>query len=109
MSKKTEKPSGLPNIFIDPLTPEEFRDTRPGSQAGWELNVRLALMGLHDLPPNQVSRAVLNALTYTGRKCVIRPFHPTEQVKANAAAADWTPTEAELAEIDAIVPPPPVP
>ena len=30
-----------------------------------------------------------------------------EQVKANAAAADWTPTEAELAEIDAIVPPPP--
>ena len=29
------------------------------------------------------------------------------QVKANAAAADWTPAEAELAEIDAIVPPPP--
>ena len=32
-----------------------------------------------------------------------------EQVKANAAAADWTPTEAERAEIDAIVPPPPPP
>ncbi len=31
-----------------------------------------------------------------------------EQVKANAAAAQWTPTVAELAEIDAIVPPPAV-
>ena len=29
-----------------------------------------------------------------------------EQVKANAAAAEWIPTAAELAEIDAIVPPP---
>ncbi len=29
-----------------------------------------------------------------------------EQVKANAAAAEWMPTAAELAEIDAIVPPP---
>jgi aryl-alcohol dehydrogenase-like predicted oxidoreductase len=30
-----------------------------------------------------------------------------EQVKANAAASDWIPSEAELAEIDQIVPPPP--
>jgi aryl-alcohol dehydrogenase-like predicted oxidoreductase len=29
-----------------------------------------------------------------------------EQVKSNAAAAEWTPTAADLAEIDAIVPPP---
>jgi aryl-alcohol dehydrogenase-like predicted oxidoreductase len=29
-----------------------------------------------------------------------------DQVKANAAAADWIPAEAELAELDAIVPPP---
>jgi len=28
------------------------------------------------------------------------------QVKANAAAADWIPSAAELAELDAIVPPP---
>jgi aryl-alcohol dehydrogenase-like predicted oxidoreductase len=40
---------------------------------------------------------------------VIAGATSAEQVKANAAAADWTPTEAELAEIDAIVPPPPVP
>jgi aryl-alcohol dehydrogenase-like predicted oxidoreductase len=32
-----------------------------------------------------------------------------EQVKANAAAAEWIPSAAELAEIDAIVPPPPAP
>jgi aryl-alcohol dehydrogenase-like predicted oxidoreductase len=31
-----------------------------------------------------------------------------EQVKANAAAGQWVPTAAELAEIDEIVPPPPV-
>jgi aryl-alcohol dehydrogenase-like predicted oxidoreductase len=29
-----------------------------------------------------------------------------EQVKANAAASEWTPSPAELAEIDRIVPPP---
>jgi aryl-alcohol dehydrogenase-like predicted oxidoreductase len=29
-----------------------------------------------------------------------------EQVKANAAAAEWIPTAAELAEINNIVPPP---
>ena len=40
---------------------------------------------------------------------VIAGATSAEQVKANTAAADWTPTEAELAEIDAIVPPPPMP
>jgi len=29
-----------------------------------------------------------------------------EQVKANAAASEWVPSAAELAEIDKIVPPP---
>jgi aryl-alcohol dehydrogenase-like predicted oxidoreductase len=29
-----------------------------------------------------------------------------EQVKANAAASEWIPSAAELAEIDQIVPPP---
>jgi aryl-alcohol dehydrogenase-like predicted oxidoreductase len=29
-----------------------------------------------------------------------------EQVRANAAAGDWQPTPADLAAIDAIVPPP---
>jgi aryl-alcohol dehydrogenase-like predicted oxidoreductase len=46
---------------------------------------------------------------HPGCSSVIAGATSAEQVKANAAAADWTPTEAELAEIDAIVPPPPSP
>ncbi len=42
---------------------------------------------------------------HPGCSSVIAGATSAEQVKANAAAADWT--EAELAEIDAIVPPPP--
>jgi aryl-alcohol dehydrogenase-like predicted oxidoreductase len=41
-----------------------------------------------------------------GCSSVIAGAMSAEQVKASAAAADWTPSEAELAEIDAIVPPP---
>ena len=44
-----------------------------------------------------------------GCASVIAGATSAEQVKANAAAADWTPTEAERAEIDAIAPPPPPP
>src|SRR5262245_55338029 len=44
---------------------------------------------------------------HPGCSSVIAGATSAEQVKANAAAADWTPTEAERAEIDAIVPPPP--
>jgi len=43
---------------------------------------------------------------HPGCSSVIAGATSAEQVKANAAAAEWTPTEAELAEIDAIVPPP---
>src|SRR6266567_1858922 len=46
---------------------------------------------------------------HPGCSSVIAGATSAEQVKANAAAADWTPTEAERAEIDAIVPPPPPP
>src|SRR6516165_10609295 len=42
-----------------------------------------------------------------GCASVIAGAMTAEQVKANAAAADWIPAGAELAEIDAIVPPPP--
>ena len=42
-----------------------------------------------------------------GCSSVIAGAMSAEQVKANAIAADWTPAEAELAEVDAIVPPPP--
>jgi aryl-alcohol dehydrogenase-like predicted oxidoreductase len=41
-----------------------------------------------------------------GCSSVIAGAMSAEQVKANAAAADWAPSEAERAEIDAIAPPP---
>jgi aryl-alcohol dehydrogenase-like predicted oxidoreductase len=41
-----------------------------------------------------------------GCSSVIAGATTPEQVKANAAAAEWTPSAAELAEIDRIVPPP---
>jgi aryl-alcohol dehydrogenase-like predicted oxidoreductase len=46
---------------------------------------------------------------YPGCSSVIAGATSAEQVKANAAAAEWTPTEAERAEVDAIVPPPSAP
>ena len=41
-----------------------------------------------------------------GCTSVIAGAMSAEQVKANAAAADWVPSAGQLAEIDAIVPPP---
>ena len=41
-----------------------------------------------------------------GCTSVIAGAMTAEQVKANVAAADWVPSAADLAEIDAIVPPP---
>jgi aryl-alcohol dehydrogenase-like predicted oxidoreductase len=41
-----------------------------------------------------------------GCSSVIAGATTPEQVKANAAASEWTPSAAELAEIDRIVPPP---
>ncbi len=52
-----------------------------------------------------IRRAVTESLRRL-RTDYIDLYQLAEQVKANAATADWTPTEAELAEIDAIVPPP---
>ena len=43
-----------------------------------------------------------------GCSSVIAGAMTREQVKANAAASEWIPTAAELAEIDQIFPPPPV-
>ena len=44
-----------------------------------------------------------------GCSSVIAGAMTTEQVKSNAAAAEWIPSADELAEIDRIVPPPAVP
>ena len=41
-----------------------------------------------------------------GCASVIAGATSPEQVKANAAAADWTPSPGDLAELDQIVPPP---
>jgi aryl-alcohol dehydrogenase-like predicted oxidoreductase len=41
-----------------------------------------------------------------GCSCVIAGATSPDQVKANAAAGDWIPTGEQLAEIDALVPPP---
>ncbi len=41
-----------------------------------------------------------------GCASVIAGATSPEQVKANAAAGDWIPTEDQLAELDKIVPPP---
>ena len=41
-----------------------------------------------------------------GCSSVIAGAMTPEQVKANAAASEWIPSEDELAEIDRIVPPP---
>jgi len=42
-----------------------------------------------------------------GCASVIAGAMTPEQVKANAAASEWIPSAADLAEIDQIVPPPP--
>ena len=41
-----------------------------------------------------------------GCACVIAGATTPEQVKANAAAAEWVPSAGELADVDSIVPPP---
>jgi aryl-alcohol dehydrogenase-like predicted oxidoreductase len=41
-----------------------------------------------------------------GCGCVIAGATTPEQVKANAAAAEWVPSAEELADLDRIVPPP---
>jgi aryl-alcohol dehydrogenase-like predicted oxidoreductase len=58
----------------------------------------------HDASVLQVAIGGLAALP--GCSSVIAGATSAEQVRANAAAGDWEPTAGELAEIDAIVPPP---
>jgi aryl-alcohol dehydrogenase-like predicted oxidoreductase len=48
--------------------------------------------------------AVGSLLARPGCGCVLAGATSATQVKANAQAAEWIPTEADLAEIDAITP-----
>jgi aryl-alcohol dehydrogenase-like predicted oxidoreductase len=58
----------------------------------------------HDVTVLDVAIGALAA--QPGCASVIAGATSSEQVKANAAAADWIPSAGELADIDAIVPPP---
>jgi aryl-alcohol dehydrogenase-like predicted oxidoreductase len=58
----------------------------------------------HDVTVLDVAIGALAA--QPGCASVIAGATSSEQVKANAAAADWVPSAGELADIDAIVPPP---
>jgi aryl-alcohol dehydrogenase-like predicted oxidoreductase len=54
-----------------------------------------------------VLEVAVGALTARdGCACVIAGATTPEQVKANAAAAEWVPSASELADVDRIVPPP---
>jgi aryl-alcohol dehydrogenase-like predicted oxidoreductase len=58
----------------------------------------------HGLTVLEVAAGALAA--QPGCSSVIAGATSPEQVKANAAAADWIPSDADLAELDQIVPPP---
>jgi aryl-alcohol dehydrogenase-like predicted oxidoreductase len=65
----------------------------------------IALAQEHGVTALEVAIGALAA--QPGCSSVIAGAMTPEQVKANAAASEWIPTAAELAEIDQIFPPPP--
>jgi aryl-alcohol dehydrogenase-like predicted oxidoreductase len=74
----------------------EQKLSRVEALAGWARQ--------HDITVLDVAIGALAA--QPGCASVIAGVTSAEQVKANAAAADWVPSAGELADIDAIVPPP---
>ena len=74
----------------------EQKLSRVEALAGWAQE--------HDVTLLEVAIGALAA--QPGCTSVIAGATSSEQVKANAAAADWVPSAGELADIDAIVPPP---
>ena len=74
----------------------EQKLSRVEALAGWARQ--------HDVTVLDVAIGALAA--QPGCASVIAGATSAEQVKANAAAADWVPSAGELADIDAIVPPP---
>jgi aryl-alcohol dehydrogenase-like predicted oxidoreductase len=74
----------------------EQKLSRVEALAGWARQ--------HDITVLDVAIGALAA--QPGCASVIAGATSAEQVKANAAAADWVPSAGELADIDAIVPPP---
>jgi len=74
----------------------EQKLSRVEALAGWARQ--------HDITVLDVAIGALAA--QPGCASVIAGVTSAEQVKANAAAADWVPSAGELADIDEIVPPP---
>ncbi len=85
--------------------------TRLATRAGYITEEKLARVEAlidwsraHGVPILQTAIGALAA--QPGCSSVIAGAMNAEQVKANAAASEWVPSAAELAEIDKIVPPP---
>jgi aryl-alcohol dehydrogenase-like predicted oxidoreductase len=67
---------------------------------------RRYLPGLHQRGSTVLEVAIGALAAQPGCASVIAGATSPEQVKANAAAADWIPSATELAELDRLVPPP---
>src|SRR6202050_1122781 len=85
--------------------------TRLAARAGYITDEKLvkveALIDWAQAPGVAIRQTAVGALAaQPGCSSVIAGAMTAEQVKANAAASEWTPSAAELAEIDQIVPPP---
>ena len=81
--------------------------SRPGYVTGAKLDRVEALISWAGQRGLTVLEVAIGALAaQPGCASVIAGATSSEQVKANAAAADWIPSPAELAELDQIVPPP---
>ncbi len=86
--------------------------SRLASRAGYVTDEKLAkveaLIAWAEQHGTSVLEVAIGGLAAEpGCSSVIAGAMTPEQVKANAAASEWIPSEDELAEIDQIVPPPP--
>ena len=83
---------------------------RPGYVTDDKLDRVEALIGWAAERGLSVLEVAVGALAaQEGCSCVIAGATTPEQVKANAAAAEWVPSADELADLDRIVPPPAIP
>jgi aryl-alcohol dehydrogenase-like predicted oxidoreductase len=90
-----------------PLPPGTRLASRPGYVTEAKLDRVEALISWAGQRGLAVLEVAIGALAaQPGCASVIAGATSPEQVKANAAAADWIPSPAELAELDQLVPPP---
>jgi aryl-alcohol dehydrogenase-like predicted oxidoreductase len=90
-----------------PLPPGARLASRPGYVTEAKLDRVEALISWASQRGLTVLEVAIGALAaQPGCASVIAGATSPEQVKANAAAADWIPSHAELAEVDQLMPPP---